>query len=256
MHLSSLVRLCKCNPRVNSTAPGTSSRTQFRYSCTGTVTSIFGTLVYRIQIYLELERGISGKRCSASPHAKLPTMLALLAAISQAALAPGAKPVPEGLMTCSIQPAAGQNGDKQYKIEMHSISPTLPYKSSYCKFAGTNDLKVWDDSSRPQECSECQRSDGDPEHSITCHCTCPATSKTNCTFQFSGTVTFDDKYAQKTACSCNGEPPRPPPPPVPPKPKPPPPPPVPPKPPSPPPPCKAKLDICMLLDGSASINTL
>ena len=151
---------------------------------------------------------------------------------------------PEGLMGCTIKSTGGPNASV-WNIEMHSITPTLPYKSSYCKFASNDALKSWDDSQRPSECSACVRSIGDPHYSITCHCTCPPgpPGTKSCKFNFKGSVTFIPEGLNPT-CACNGEPPAPPAPPTPPK----------PPPPGPPPPCKAKLDVVVILDGSASIQ--
>jgi len=160
-------------------------------------------------------------------------------------LAASGGPQPEGLMKCTITHESNTTTSETMKIHMESVTPTLPYKSSYCKFASNDPLTTWDDSMKPPHCSNCVRSIGDPEFSITCHCTCPAgpPGTPNCTFAFDGTVTFKPKALGAT-CACNGEPPTPPGPPTPPPP---------PPPPGPGPPCKAKLDVVVILDGSASI---
>jgi len=167
-------------------------------------------------------------------------------ALATLAVAPPAAPTPEGLMTCSMKPAGSPTTDPTYDVDMHNLSPTLPFKSSYCTFEDNNNLTSWKMSSTPSGCT-CARSIGDPYFSLTCHCLCPPTHSGPCTWDFSGTITFFPN-ALDPQCFCNGEPPSPPSPPVPPVPPP-------PTPPTPPPPCKAKIDVVIVVDGSASIQS-
>lgn len=144
-------------------------------------------------------------------------------------------------MTCSMTTVPGDS--TLAKVDMHNLSPTLPFKSSYCRFEDNNDLVNWTMTASPPTGCSCARSTGDPHFSITCHCLCPSTSPKPCTWDYSGMVTFSPRVLDPQ-CHCNGEP------------APTPPPPTPPTPPTPPPPCKAKIDVVIVEDGSNSISSL
>lgn len=166
-----------------------------------------------------------------------------------AAAAAPAPPMAPPRLACSIKKSLSNyssgSGDTTYDIEMHSTYPTPQYKSSFCGFSDdTGYLQTYSGSSASAGCDACVR---DSDFSVKCHCTCPASATKPCTWKWSGKVSFDPD-ASNPQCYCNGVPV--PTPPAPPKPPPPPPPP----PPGPPPPCKAKLDVVVVLDGSASIQ--
>ena len=131
-----------------------------------------------------------------------------------------------------------------WKVEMYSINPSQPYKAIHCRFQGNDKLVSFTGSDSTGQCDHCVRSSG---FSATCGCTCPGVAGGNCTWTFYGQFQFDPAGNATKSCTCNGRPG----PPIPPAP-----PPAPPKPPPPPgpaPPCKAKLDVVIVLDGSASI---
>jgi len=128
---------------------------------------------------------------------------------------------------------------------MYSVNPSQPYKEIHCRFQGSDRLVAFKGSDKTGQCDHCVRSSG---YSATCGCTCPPGGG-NCTWTFYGTFMFDpatQSGASTKSCTCNGRPG----PPIPPAP-----PPVPPAPPGPAPPCKAKLDVVVVLDGSASIDS-
>ena len=134
-----------------------------------------------------------------------------------------------------------------WKMEMYSLHGIQPYKEIHCRFQGSDELLSFsgNDTVHPG-CDSCVRSSG---YSATCGCVCPPGGGSapggNCTWTFYGQLQFNQTATNGTkSCTCNGHPG----PPIPPAP-----PPAPPKPPAPPGPCKAKLDVVIVLDGSASI---
>jgi len=174
-------------------------------------------------------------------------LLTALATVQLAYALPAGAPADAA---CTMTP----QGAGKFAIEMHNTHPIQPYKEIHCRFESTDKVLSFTGTDASGQCDACVKSS---DESATCGCICPA-GKASCAYKFTGTVAFDmhsfKNSTHSASCFCNGVPTPPKPQPTPPKP-PPPPPPTPPPPPGPPPPCKAKLDVVIILDGSASIQS-